>query len=317
MANLLFFVEKILSAITASALSCPRSMCRVFALLKDIAVSHFPDDGDSVQYTAVSAFVFLRFFAPAILNPKLLNLRREFACPVVARTLTLISKTIQGIGNIGAMKQKGASMVRKEVFMTNIYEQIMDASHIRSVKEVSARTTVVFGVTKALAHLRGVDQLVFLCYVLVWLLGVLCAGVLYLTAISDPQGGKESSFDITVYREGYLVKRSQRKKMIVTPKNFRKRYFCLTDKRLYYAKGKPDVPLCTIRVEDILGVEQVDDDTFNMKFMFQVIQKDRILYVQAKNAVDLMEWLSAISKSCPMPPPDTFHNGAYLNNSWT
>ncbi|KAL5476310.1 hypothetical protein EMCRGX_G026236 [Ephydatia muelleri] len=274
MANLLFFVEKILSAITASALSCPRSMCRVFALLKDIAVSHFPDDGDSVQYTAVSAFVFLRFFAPAILNPKLLNLRREFACPVVARTLTLISKTIQGIGNIGAMKQKGASMVRKEVFMTNIYEQIMDASHIRSVKE-------------------------------------------YLTAISDPQGGKESSFDITVYREGYLVKRSQRKKMIVTPKNFRKRYFCLTDKRLYYAKGKPDVPLCTIRVEDILGVEQVDDDTFNMKFMFQVIQKDRILYVQAKNAVDLMEWLSAISKSCPMPPPDTFHNGAYLNNSWT
>ena len=45
------------------------------------------------------------------------------------------------------------------------------------------------------------------------------------------------------------------------------RYFCLTDKRLYYAKGKPDVPLCTIRVEDILGVEQVDDDTFNMKFV--------------------------------------------------
>ena len=81
----------------------------------------------------------------------------------------------------------------------------------------------------------------------------------------------------------YLVKRSQRKKVIGTPKNFRRRcvamrgiwvdhllnnrYFCLTDKRLYYAKGKPDAPLCTIPVEDILGVEQVDEDTFDMKLV--------------------------------------------------
>ena len=41
-ANLLFFVEKILSAIFASARSCPRMMCRVFAMLKDAAVAKFP-----------------------------------------------------------------------------------------------------------------------------------------------------------------------------------------------------------------------------------------------------------------------------------
>ena len=35
------------------------------------------DKADVVCYTAVSGFVFLRFFAPAILNPKLFNLRHE------------------------------------------------------------------------------------------------------------------------------------------------------------------------------------------------------------------------------------------------
>ena len=32
-------------------------------------------------------------------------------------------------------------MVRKEVFMASIYEQIMDNSHIRSVKEVRVHIT--------------------------------------------------------------------------------------------------------------------------------------------------------------------------------
>lgn len=41
-ANLLFFVEKILSAILASARSCPQMMCQVFSMLKDAAVAKFP-----------------------------------------------------------------------------------------------------------------------------------------------------------------------------------------------------------------------------------------------------------------------------------
>lgn len=41
-ANLLFFIEKILSAITASGRSCPQFMCRVFAMLRDAAVRRFP-----------------------------------------------------------------------------------------------------------------------------------------------------------------------------------------------------------------------------------------------------------------------------------
>ena len=36
-----------------------------------------PEQHNIVQYTAVSGFVFLRFFAPAILNPRLFQLRSE------------------------------------------------------------------------------------------------------------------------------------------------------------------------------------------------------------------------------------------------
>ena len=69
-------------------------MCRVFSILKQAAIKHFPGNHDItnvgviinsigqaevVRYTAVSAFVFLRLFAPAILNPKLFGLRPEYA----------------------------------------------------------------------------------------------------------------------------------------------------------------------------------------------------------------------------------------------
>ena len=42
MANLMFFVVKVISAITSSARSCPRIMCTVFAMLKEAAVRRFP-----------------------------------------------------------------------------------------------------------------------------------------------------------------------------------------------------------------------------------------------------------------------------------
>ena len=69
-------------------------MCRVFSIVKQAALNHFPGNhnimklvlllifvaqAEIVRYTSVSAFVFLRLFAPAILNPKLFGLRPEYA----------------------------------------------------------------------------------------------------------------------------------------------------------------------------------------------------------------------------------------------
>ena len=66
----------------------------------------------------------------------------------------------------------------------------------------------------------------------------------------------------------FLVKRAQgRRKVPKGPKNFRRRYFLLTAKSLTYAKSRSEPPLCVIPNSDLLAVERVDDQAFNMKFV--------------------------------------------------
>ena len=68
--------------------------------------------------------------------------------------------------------------------------------------------------------------------------------------------------------------------------------------------------------------------------MFQLIQPERILYMQAKNSVEELEWyccipltflsnqvdcrLTALSKSCMQSSCGTlYHSGAYTNAAWS
>lgn len=48
-------------------------MCELFQVLKELAIERFPKNNE-VRYSVISGFVFLRFFAPAILGPKLFDL---------------------------------------------------------------------------------------------------------------------------------------------------------------------------------------------------------------------------------------------------
>jgi hypothetical protein len=54
-------------------MTCYRPLRRVFYRLKTAVGERFPDD-PNVRYTAISAFLFLRLFCPAIINPKLFNM---------------------------------------------------------------------------------------------------------------------------------------------------------------------------------------------------------------------------------------------------
>lgn len=61
------------NAIISSVARCPPVMCEVFSVLKELAIKFFPDNKE-VCYYVISGFVFLRFFAPSILNPRLFEL---------------------------------------------------------------------------------------------------------------------------------------------------------------------------------------------------------------------------------------------------
>lgn len=71
--NLKQYISHVFHSITLSMARCPPIMCEIFSVLKELAIKFFPDNND-VCFYVISGFVFLRFFAPAILNPRLFEL---------------------------------------------------------------------------------------------------------------------------------------------------------------------------------------------------------------------------------------------------
>uniref|UniRef100_A0A8B9G6X1 RAS p21 protein activator 3 n=1 Tax=Amazona collaria TaxID=241587 RepID=A0A8B9G6X1_9PSIT len=229
--NLRQYVDRIFTVITKSGVSCPTVMCDIFFSLRESAAKRFQGDLD-VRYTAVSSFIFLRFFAPAILSPNLFQLTPHHPDPQTSRTLTLISKTIQTLGSLSKSK--------------------------------SCIVTTVVLFTR------------------------------------------------------FMIKRAQGRKRFGM-KNFKKRWFRLTNHEFTYQKSKGDHPLCSIPIENILAVERLEEESFKMKNMFQVIQPERrVLYIQANNCVEAKDWIDILTKvsQCNKKRLTVYHPSAYLNGHW-
>lgn len=80
---------------------------QIFAHIQKIVSSRYGDEHHKkMRSTSVSAFIFLRFFVPAVLNPKLFNLVSVSPDPKSQRALTLVAKTLQGLANFSTFGQK-------------------------------------------------------------------------------------------------------------------------------------------------------------------------------------------------------------------
>ncbi|XP_013370899.1 PREDICTED: ras GTPase-activating protein 3 isoform X2 [Chinchilla lanigera] len=244
MENLRQYVDRIFTVITKSGVSCPTVMCDIFFSLREAAAKRFQDDLD-VRYTAVSSFIFLRFFAPAILSPNLFQLTPHHTDPQTSRTLTLISKTIQTLGSLSKSKS---------------FLDLISSSGRRDP--------------------RSIEQPILL-------------------------------------KEGFMIKRAQGRKRFGM-KNFKKRWFRLTNHEFTYQKSKGDPPLCCIPIENILAVERLEEESFRMKNMFQVIQPERALYIQANNCVEARDWIDVLTKVSQRNQQrlSVYHPSAYLNGHW-
>ncbi|KAK5582968.1 hypothetical protein RB653_004558 [Dictyostelium firmibasis] len=96
--NLLSWVKKMTTAILSSINNCPGPLREVFKSIQDKVVQRYPKD-EITRYTAVSGFIFLRFFCPAILAPKLFDLMPDHPGIKTTRSLILIAKTLQNLAN--------------------------------------------------------------------------------------------------------------------------------------------------------------------------------------------------------------------------
>jgi len=93
------WAKKFINAIFKSLPECPMEFRQIFGNIQKACMNKFGSDHIS-RYTAVSGFIFLRFFGPAILGPKLFEISKDHPSQITARTLTLIAKIIQNLGNL-------------------------------------------------------------------------------------------------------------------------------------------------------------------------------------------------------------------------
>ncbi|XP_039213388.1 ras GTPase-activating protein 2 isoform X3 [Crotalus tigris] len=131
--NLRYYVDKVFSTIVQSSISCPTLMCDVLCSLRRLAAERFPND-PHVQYSAVSSFVFLRFFAVAVVSPHTFHLRPHHPDAQTSRTLTLISKAIQTLGSWGSLSKNKLSSF-KETFMCEFFKMFQEEEYIEIVKK--------------------------------------------------------------------------------------------------------------------------------------------------------------------------------------
>ncbi|OAX82280.1 hypothetical protein ACJ72_03374 [Emergomyces africanus] len=104
--NLIILTSSVWTSIAGSASRCPPELRHIFRHIRACAEDRYGDFLRSVTYSSVSGFLFLRFFCPAILNPKLFGLLKEHPRPRAQRTLTLIAKALQGLANMTTFGNK-------------------------------------------------------------------------------------------------------------------------------------------------------------------------------------------------------------------
>ncbi|KAE8356894.1 hypothetical protein BDV28DRAFT_42126 [Aspergillus coremiiformis] len=104
--NLISLTTSVWKSISASVSRCPSELRLIFRHVRACAEDRYGDFLRTVTYSSVSGFLFLRFFCPAILNPKLFGLLKDHPRPRAQRTLTLIAKALQGLANMTTFGNK-------------------------------------------------------------------------------------------------------------------------------------------------------------------------------------------------------------------
>ncbi|KAI2795115.1 hypothetical protein POX_a01720 [Penicillium oxalicum] len=104
--NLITLTTGVWKSIAMSVPRCPAELRRIFRHVRACAEDRYGDFLRSVTYSSVSGFLFLRFFCPAILNPKLFGLLKDHPRQRAQRTLTLIAKALQGLANMTTFGNK-------------------------------------------------------------------------------------------------------------------------------------------------------------------------------------------------------------------
>lgn len=101
------YLGALLSALCRSVRACPAVVRATFRQLFQRVRERFPSaQHENVPFIAVTSFLCLRFFSPAIMAPKLFHLRERHADARTSRTLLLLAKAVQNVGNMDTLASR-------------------------------------------------------------------------------------------------------------------------------------------------------------------------------------------------------------------
>ncbi|KAI7901148.1 uncharacterized protein BX663DRAFT_457281 [Cokeromyces recurvatus] len=136
--NVINATELFLNAICASANEAPRAFREVCHCILTAVRERYPE----AKYTAVGAFIFLRFFCPAIVSPESEGLVKSNI--VISRDMKrghlITTKVIQNLANNVLFGAKEAYMIVLNDFLTNNIYKV--TSFLREISNVSVKSNI-------------------------------------------------------------------------------------------------------------------------------------------------------------------------------
>jgi RAS protein activator-like 1 len=279
------YFDRIVGRIFQSIKSCPMVMRLAFQDVQE-AVRKNPTlmtTGDA-PYTAVSGFLFLRFFAPAVLEPKLFGMREELADATTVRTLKLLAKALQMLGNLGSSLPKAGDQVHKEAYMEPLYPAIR--KHLDQIRTWFDQLCTVDPTQAGAGELTeqaGIDSNALLLH------GEVAAKM-------DP-GGAFSS------------------------KAFKKRRFELTMTELHSGTG---TDVWTVPVSSIMTCDVMEASAFDKKYVLVVrVTGHPSFYMNVGTSYERFLWLQAFRRAMKFSPDgtasllSTYCPGTVHKGKWT
>ncbi|XP_005986917.1 ras GTPase-activating protein 4 [Latimeria chalumnae] len=277
------YLTQLLNLIVKSVKQCPAVIRATFKKLYRRVEERFPENEyRNVKFIAVTSFLCLRFFSPAIMSPKLFHLREKYADAWTSRTLLLLAKAVQSVGNLdvlaGRVKEKwmmplqptihqGASQMKE--FITRLID-IEEKEELEFQKRLNLQTPTVKE-------------------------GFLC---MYSNKT----------------KEKGLLMSSPFKKLYFT---IRGDALCYA--KMPNSKKSAFIPLS--RIQAVEKVEEKSFGNSHVMQIISTDETGHIetLYVQCKCVNELNQWLSALRKSCINNPEMlcSYHPGMFKGDKWS
>ncbi|XP_072569855.1 ras GTPase-activating protein 4 isoform X1 [Paramormyrops kingsleyae] len=286
------YLAELLHTIVQSAAHCPPSLRHAFRRLYQRVQEHFPEkEYRKVKFIAVTSFLCLRFISPAIMSPKLFHLREKHADARTSRTLLLLAKAIQTIGNLDTL-----ACCSKEPWMVPLQPTIQ----------------------------QGIDHLKDFITQLVSFEDREDPGRQAQVGLQCGSMEKEGFLLLHRTKDKCMLMASPFRKYYVTLGKDTLSYAKTQHSKVGLGEGDRNKKSSFIALPKIKAVEKVEEKSFGSANVMQIISSEEngqmeTLYLDCKSVNELNQWLSALRKAC-IHNTDTmssYHPGIYKGDKWS